>query len=59
MQVTEYGRVKAKHAKCKLCGAGVEYTPADLRVRTVHGKEYIFITCPVCKTSIDAENWGE
>lgn len=59
MQVTKYGRIKAKKLDCVACGATLAYTPKDIKSRRLPCGEYVYITCPVCGRHSEAERWEE
>lgn len=57
MQVTKYGRIKAKKLDCTGCGASLAYAPKDLKYKKLPGGAYVYVTCPVCGRHNEAETW--
>lgn len=55
MQITKYGRIKAKKLDCLGCGASLAYTPKDIKRKLLPYGEYVYITCPVCGRHNEAE----
>ena len=58
MRIVEYGYIKPKEVKCNHCGAILEYVPQDLKEKNFHGKQFVYLACPVCKLNIPSDNDG-
>lgn len=58
MQIIKYGRILPRKLKCSCCGAGIAYTPKDIKRKIMKDAECSYITCPVCGRNNAAENWS-
>lgn len=64
MKIKEYGYIKPKEIKCNHCGAILEYTNCDIKMKERYSNffdgitYYGYIQCPVCGKYIYTNNDG-
>lgn len=52
MVIKEYGHIKPREIKCNHCGAILEYTVADVKVKFHNDENWYILKCPVCGKGI-------